>query len=218
MSDPVKDGRDALDHWFGYPWYDAKSDGVRRVEVSQPWDINLPIGSVLQWTAWITISLLLAGVLYLLIRSLGLIEGRRKTEEREPAARADRIESLPLAPDERPSDLLAAARQCRERGDYARAIVYLFSHELLELDKHGRVHLVRGKTNRQYLREIGRWPPLRGLIEQTTLVFEDVFFGHHAIEQPAFEACWSRLDEFESLVVSGEWLVASGEWRVRNGA
>ena len=49
MSDPVKDGRDALDHsWFGYPWYDAKTDGVRRVEVSQPWEpwqINLPIGT-----------------------------------------------------------------------------------------------------------------------------------------------------------------------------
>ena len=40
MSDPVASGREALNHWYGYPWYDANTDGVRRVDVSPPrnWD------------------------------------------------------------------------------------------------------------------------------------------------------------------------------------
>lgn len=208
MSDPVNDGRDALDHWFGYPWYDAKTDGVRRVEVTEPWNPswnwNLPIGSLLQVTAWVVITLLLAGAAYLLIRAFLQREGRAQSSDDDIAGGADRVESLPVPDVDRRRDLLTEARRCYERGDYGRAIVFLFSHQLLQLDKHGRIHLARGKTNRQYLREIRSWPELRGLVEQTTLVFEDVFFGHHEVERPAFEACWSRLDEFDTLVRSGE--------------
>jgi hypothetical protein len=202
MSDPVNDGRDALDHWFGYPWYDAKTDGIRRVEVKQPWSVNLPIGSFLQCAAWVVVALLLAGAVYLLARAFSRRERGKARLSEEVAGRADRVESLPLSPADRRRDLLAEAQRCRERGDYARAIVFLFSHQLLQLDKHGRIRLARGKTNRQYLREIGPLPALRGLVEQTTLVFEGVFFGHRRIERPAFEACWSRLEEFDSLVSS----------------
>jgi hypothetical protein len=209
MSDPVTNGRDALNHWFGYPWYDPSTDAVRRVNVPKRWNPNLDVpacslGTVLVWIAWIVIALVLAGVVYLLIRAFLERERRKKGEAAgEPAGGADRVESLPLPVGSRYGDLLAEARRCRDVGDYGRAIVFLFSHELLQLDKHGRIHLTRGKTNRQYLREIRPWPSLGGLVEQTTLVFEDVFFGHHALERPAFEACWSRLEEFETLVQSG---------------
>ena len=104
---------------------------------------------------WTAIVLLLAGA--------GVSGGSRlsaartpqgKGDEAEPAGGADRVESLPLAVDARRLDLLAEAQRCRERGDYGRAIIFLFSHQLLQLDKHGRIRLARGKTNRQYLREI----------------------------------------------------------------
>jgi hypothetical protein len=204
MSDPVGDGRNALDHWLGYPWYDAKTDGVRRVEVSQPWRLNAPIGTLLQVTAWTIVALLLAAVVYLLLRAFWRRERRLARGDDEPTAGgADRIESLPAPGVDRPRDLLDEARRCHQRGDYGRAIVFLFSHELWQLDKHGRIRLARGKTNRQYLREIRSWPALRSLVEQTALVFEDFFFGHHAVERLAFEACWSRLEEFDALVGSG---------------
>jgi hypothetical protein len=216
MSDPVSDGRDALDHWLGYPWYDAQTDGVRRVEVSQPWSLNVPIATLLQWTAWFVVALLLAGVVYLLLRAFLRRERRQAGEGGQQAAGgADRIESLPLAVADRPRGLLDEARRCRQRGDYGRAIVFLFSHQLLQLDKHGRIRLARGKTNRQYLREIGPRPALRGLMEQAVLVFEDFFFGHHAIEHLAFEACWSRLEEFETLVEEGREERGEGRGRSR---
>jgi hypothetical protein len=202
MSDPVSDGRDALKHWFGYPWYDAKTDGLRRVEVSEPWSHNAPIGTLLQWTAWFTIALLLTGAACLLIRAFSRRERGGMKESGASTGSFDSIESLPISPGDRRRDFLAEAQRYRERGDYGLAIVFLFGHQLLQLDKHGRIRLAPGKTNRQYLREIGTWPALRSLVEQTMLIFEDVYFGHHAIERPAFEACWSRLEEFEKLVGS----------------
>jgi hypothetical protein len=210
MSDPVTSGRDALNHWVGgYPWYDSKADAVQRVKVPKPWnwpgghggDWAFSLGSLLQALAWLAVALLLAALVYFVVRAIMLRERRKSGgEEVEPAGRADRVEALPLPVDARHLDLLAEAERCRQQGEYGRAIVFLFSHQLLQLDKHGRIHLARGKTNRQYLREIRPWPALGGMVEQTTLMFEDVFFGHHKLEAPAFEACWSRLEEFDKLL------------------
>ena len=120
-------------------------------------------------------------------------------------------------------NLLDEARRHWQEGDFAQAIIYLFSFQLVHLDKQQIIRLNKGKTNRQYLREIGHgaaaWatlaaapqvePPapvfpqlrgrLQGLVEQTMFVFEDVFFGNRALERARFEACWSRVDEFQSL-------------------
>ena len=166
--------------------------------------MRFALGSLLQVLGWTAVVLLAAAVVYFVVRAI-LQRERRKSggDEEEPAGGADRVESLPLPVNARHLDLLAEAKRCREQGDYGRAIIFLFSHQLLQLDKNGRIHLARGKTNRQYLREIRPWPALGGLVEQTTLMFEDVFFGHHPLERPAFEACWSRLEEFEKLVGSG---------------
>jgi hypothetical protein len=210
MNDAVEGGREALNHWYGYPWYDPSTDGVRRVDVPKPWDLDwLPSSdfwsfpsSFLQWAAWVAILLLLAAVGYLLVRAFRRIEAREIGESEELAGGADRVDSLPVPLSVGPGDFLAEARRCRQRGDYARAIVFLFSHQLLQLDKHQRIRLARGKTNRQYMREVGPWPALRGLIEPTMIAFEEVFFGHRMIDAPAFETCWSRLDEFEKQVAS----------------
>ena len=71
------------------------------------------------------------------------------------------------------------------------------------LDKGQFIRLTKGKTNRQYVRELGsRWP-LRRLLEHTMVLFEEVFFGHHSIGRTQFESCWLRLDEFEALVGQG---------------
>jgi hypothetical protein len=217
MSDPVSDGRDALNTWPAYPWYEAKTDGVRRVEVQQPWTwgSNASLGALMQLAAWTVVALALAIVAYYLIRAFARRERDEAGEGVDGPAGADRIESLPIPLADRPRDLLDEARLCRERGDFGRAIVFLFSHQLWQLDRHGRIRLGRGKTNRQYLREIRTWPALRGLVEQTVSVFEDFFFGHHAVDRLAFEACWSRLDEFETLVIEG--IGARGEGRGQGG-
>jgi hypothetical protein len=223
----VTAGREALDRWIrDYPWYDPKTDGVRPIEVSEPWYLKWKwlldrledvftfrgggIGSAgwVQWLAWLLIAVTLIVLVYLMVRVFLMRErGKSKSAAgREPSDAAEekrRVEALPPAAARRPSDLLGEARRCYERGDYGQAVVYLFSHQLVRLDKSQLIRLARGKTNRQYLRELGRRMPLRRLLEQTMVAFEDVFFGNYAINRARFESVWSRLGEFEALVAEG---------------
>lgn len=112
------------------------------------------------------------------------------------------MENLPF-PVKRPqADLLGETRWHYEQGNFGEAIIYLFSYELVQLDTHHLIRLAKGKTNRQYLRELKADSSLRAILRQTMLTFEDVFFGHYELSRERFEACWRRLDEFHSLVAA----------------
>lgn len=212
----VQSGQKALDHWGRYPWYDAKTDGLQPLDVSPPGQDNwftsrggsgvdhLP-DNLLQWIAWILIGLILVALLYVAARTYrarqqeALGEATTSASAEDPAEERRRVEALPLPAARRQVDLLAEAEEQYRSGHYGQAIIYLFSYQLVQLDRHQQIHLTRGKTNRQYLRELGVRPALRKLLEQTMVTFEDAFFGHHPIDQNRFEACWCRLREFESL-------------------
>lgn len=212
-EDSVVSGRKALDRWSGsYPWYDSQTDGIRPIRVSAPRQSNpssfnpLPLLRVLAYTV---LAVLLIGLVYVLVRlylsrrrrGLGIGAGEESRAPTDEDRR--RIEALPLPADRPRLDLLEQARQFYEQGRYGEAIVYLFSYQLIQLDKHQIIHLTKGKTNRQYLREVGPRRPLRRLVERTTAAFEDFFFGHHPIDRARFESCWTRLTEFEALAAEG---------------
>jgi hypothetical protein len=108
----------------------------------------------------------------------------------------DRVESLPFQLKAPQTDLLSEARRHYEAGNYKDAIIYLYSYQLVELDKHQLIRLTKGKTNRQYLREIRRRGDLFGTLQTSMLAFEDVFFGNHSLERGRFESCWNGLDAF----------------------
>jgi len=204
----VESGRKALDGWGGFPWYDAASDDVRRIDVSAPYDwswladwlpkFSIP-NSFLQCAAWLLLAVLLGVLLYYLIgyflarrRSLHASDGKELSETA--------IQYLPIAVQDARGDLLAEATRLYQQGDFAQAVLYLFSYQLSQLDKHQFIRLAKGKTNRQYLREVPRMAGLRGLLEQTMVAFEDVFFGNHAISRARFEACWAEVPRFQALL------------------
>lgn len=204
----VDDGRDALSRRWRYPWYDAENDGVRRIEVREappPASSNDRSGSslpqVLQLLGWAGIALLLGLMLWLILAAWGM-RGQDDGSRARPESRAgpNHVEAIPVPGISAGVDLLDEARRFYEQGDFSRAVVCLFAHELLELDRMQIVRLARGKTNRQYLREVGRRTALRQLVEQTMVAFEDVFFGNRSIDRARFESCWTRLPEFDSLV------------------
>ncbi|MGD9644184.1 MAG: hypothetical protein AB7U73_00630 [Pirellulales bacterium] len=207
----IESGRQALDPgWRGYPWYDSSNDDLRRVRVPRTsnWSPNWSFapGSFqgAMWVVWGIIALVIAVLAYLLHqvwqgRWVDMPGKARAQAERPVANDAARVEALPFQIDPQTGSLLETARRAYAAGDFALAIVYLFSHELLELDRRHLIRLTRGKTNRQYLRELGRGP-LAGLLAQTMVVFEDVFFGNRALSRERFELCWNRLNEFDSLI------------------
>ena len=211
-GDPTPDesvvaGREALDHWWGgYPWYDAATDGVRRLELkarrdsSSSWDWpDWDLGGPLELLAWSMLILVLVVAVVMLIRALA--SGEADSEDNAAhAGDGRRIEALPFPLRKDRTDLLAEARRYYNQGDFGQAIVYLFSFQLVQLDRRQIIRLTKGKTNRQYLREVGLRQTLRALVQQTMVAFEDVFFGNHPLDRTRFESCWSRLDEFQTLV------------------
>ena len=216
-------GAEALHDTGGYPWYDAEQDAVRSIELVPPRpppsrpDVPENMlksltggGGFSGWGFWGLMQMLFWGVILSLIVAFFafLITAllRRREEPETPAelpaapSQADRIDQLPVQMKRSTSDLLGEARRQYEAGDYNEAIIYLFSHQLMELDKHHLLRLEKGRTNRQYLRDLRSRRELRDLVSVTMTAFEDVFFGGRDLNRRRFEACWSRLDRFDELL------------------
>src|SRR5439155_25852548 len=81
----------------------------------------------------------------------------------------DRIEALPFRVPTGQGDLLSQATELYRQGRFAEAIVLPFSYLLVEMDRHQVIRLAKAKTNRQYLREIGRRRSLPTLVERTMI-------------------------------------------------
>ncbi len=221
-EESVAAGRDVLDRWiWKYPWYDAQTDGVRPIEVSEPWHVRWEwlldwLGNLFSFSwsgggswswlkvlAWVGIAALFVLLVYLMVRGYRrrLRGGRAADADAEPADADDdrrRVEALPPGA-RRKSDLLSEATRQYEQGNYSEAVVYLFSYQLVHLDKNQLIRLARGKTNRQYLRELGRRLALRQMLARTMVAFEEVFFGHYTLDRARFESVWLGLERFEAL-------------------
>lgn len=213
----VEAGHQALDHRFRYPWYDRQQDDLQPIDVSPPWydrwrlpETNLSPGtagtsgiSVIVWALLAVLAILLLAAAIWTFLHRGGAKDALDTKTPVVVGGAGWIEALPVAATIPQSAFLDVARRHYEAGRYREAIVYLFSYQLVELDKCQFVRLAKGKTNRQYLRELGARRPLRRLVEQTMVTFEDAFFGNRPIGKGRFEACWLRLAEFQALTAEG---------------
>lgn len=113
--------------------------------------------------------------------------------EREKA----KIQDLPFEIEQTAMGLLGQAAKLRAAGDYSKAIVYLFSHVLVEMDGARCIRLTRGKTNRIYLQELRGREMLKSFTNQLVQAFEFAFFGKHQLSQESFEAIWQQLPVFE---------------------
>jgi len=209
-EEAVEAGGNALDPMVDYPWYDPSTDDLQPVDLSPapppkpPVRWNWPSLSVFEWIAGTVITILLLLLLYLLINAFmnrettGAVT-RDEVGAEDQLSEVDRVEALPFQIKRPKDDLLGEARRQREQGNYNEAIVYLYSHMLLELDRQQRIRLSKWKTNREYLRELSNDAELREMLSSTMVAFEDVFFGNRNLDQARFDACWQRLDRFTHL-------------------
>jgi hypothetical protein len=210
-AEEIERGREAFTgRWPApsYNWYDSQQDEVQPIDVETPFDWSfdspdLPSGSVLKYVAWAALALLLGILAYLLIKAylnredIGLASSTAAGEA-QPLTAAQ-IEALPFPARRQADDLLGMARDLYLNGQYSQAIVYLFSHELVLLDRAQHIALARGKTNRTYLRELAHHPLLKQMLARTTSAFESAFFGRHVLDRRTFETCWQELSELTRL-------------------
>ncbi|HEX5103433.1 MAG TPA: DUF4129 domain-containing protein [Pirellulaceae bacterium] len=218
----VENGGEALQESGRYPWYDAREDGVRTIPLANSGDADSKNRDS-KWTSqpktgrpWTFggfgfFGTLLNGLgVALLILFLGLIayliaKAFLKDETSDGVTRkfvetsrdVDRVEALPFKIRKPTGDFLSEARRLYEAGEYSEAVIYYFSYQLVELDRHHVLRLAKGKTNRQYLREVRQRPVVRSILEATMITFEDSFFGRKAISRQQFENCWNRLSDFQ---------------------
>lgn len=197
-----------------FPWYDAEHDELKPVRVVQPARVNDPtpsnwrwnfggmtLGQILVWTAIIILLIAIAAAfIWAYVNRENLSAAEETAVAPGRSAESARIDALPFSMRRDRRDLLAEAQRYYEEGNFAEAIIYLFSHQLVEMDKRQVIRLVKGKTNRQYLSDIRRQPRLQRIIGQTMVAFEDVFFGNHALNRARFETCWRALPEFNQIL------------------
>lgn len=213
----IESAHEALSGYSQFPWYDEQQDQVRRVDVAAPrdvaarrskWEIQPLRWSAPEWlknlleaTFWLLLAIAILFVVYAMIRamsgvnlfSLETADGQFGDAQRGDI---DRVDDLPFSLARPQSDLLAEARRLYAAGEFGQAMIYLYSYQLVQLDRHHRIRLAKGKTNRQYLREARSQPELGELLRGSMVAFEEVFFGHHVLDRERFEKCWRRLDEF----------------------
>ena len=226
LADPdaaVEAGAEALgDHW-GLNWYDAETDSLKPIDIPPPkkssWSFwewlgdllsnwNLDLSGVLYFLFWLALALVIGVAVYLLIKTFREAEiklaERHDHEADDGRSHIERVEALPVALERPVGDFLAEARRLAASGDLSLAIVYLFSHQLMELDKRHQIRLVKGKTNRQYLRELRRNTTGDGeivrLFEQTMLLFEGAFFGAHPPATDQFTKCLEATQRMTPLL------------------
>ncbi|SMP63416.1 protein of unknown function [Neorhodopirellula lusitana] len=90
-----------------------------------------------------------------------------------------------------------------QRGDFDRAIIFLFGHQLLLLDRASWLRLSRWKTNRQYVRETQSSQPAAGqLLGKTVDSFEQSYFGRHSLTREQFDVLWNDNLKLEAMVAS----------------
>ena len=200
------------------PWFDGESNEVVPIELaprepradyrstdwqwpewesSWEWPEFPWLGPVVWYTVWALIIGGLVGLLYFIMRAIlqtSRQDARGEVVEWNPA----RIEELPFELASRPDDLVAAAQQARARGDLRLSIILLFSEQLLQLDRTNRIRLAKGKTNRQYLRELAWDPPLRQLLRQSVHIFERVYFGGWDPTREEADAMWKITEELQA--------------------
>lgn len=161
--------------------------------------------------AWLTIVIMTiaAGITILVVFVLRVqrLHDNVSTATRSHVSLAQqqkKVTDLPFELQQSNVGLLDMAARFREQGDYSKAIIYLFSHILIELDAVGHIRLERGKTNWTYLRELRSQLEERSYTSHVVQWFEHVFFGKHQMDARAFESIWAGLKGFEAKLGLGD--------------
>jgi hypothetical protein len=223
-TEAVENAKKALNSGPRKVWYDSANDDVRGVKMDPAAPPPTPPAtaggagrgtttddSAFRVFAWIMLGVLLLFIVWIIVRAIlnrereELGDGAKLQPIGKLAASA-RLDQLPVNLEPDVSDLLGRARWLSGQGRYNEAIVYFYAHVLVKLDQLQLIELAKGKTNRQYLREISAHAGLRPFFMQTMRTFEDSFFGGH---EPDDEKCRAVIDgwpEFESQLPKGAYV------------
>lgn len=168
---------------------------------------SLSIGNLFGWLLLIAI---VAGAIALLLFAISKTEvdltatkGRKSADLLKASDEQilERMKHLPAELRRTDVNLRSEAERLMNEGQFDQAIILLFGHQLLLLDRVGMLRLNRGKTNRRYVRETRRADPATAKrLKATVVAFERSYFGSHPITAMQFERLWKSNQELERSV------------------
>lgn len=157
---------------------------------------------------WVLLALLFAGGIGLLIFALNQTEldgqrsatrrGESRNNDQPDQATIERMKHLPVELRRTDVNLRSEALRLMQAGTFDQAIILLYGHQLIQLDRAGHLRLNRGKTNRSYVREVrGMQAVNADQLEMTVAAFERSYFGRHQLSRDDFETLWANNLELE---------------------
>ena len=113
----------------------------------------------------------------------------------------ERMKHLPAEVRHTDVNLRTEAERLMNLARFDEAIVMLFGHQLLLLDRCRVLRLARGKTNGRYVRETrGNAPQANPFFANTVTAFEASYFGGHTPSADRFTKLWQDNSTLESVV------------------
>ena len=213
------------------PWYDAQSEQVKPVELearedprsglrgtiakkkqkkaktSWNWDRSFleNVTTFLYWLLWIALVVAFAILAVWVVRNIDVKQPSAREGTESGRSLAQSVAQLPFQVEIGNDDFRSLAAKAFHANDYRQAIIWLFSHVLISLDQKNLIRLKKGKTNRQYLRELADERQLSSYYADVMVPFEATFFGDKDLNREQFASCWDGLSHFEQQVnASGE--------------
>lgn len=164
--------------------------------------------SALNLLGWLTLGIVVLAGVVAIFYALSRAElqtkmvgkgGQRALSGRIPDEQTlERIKHLPKELRRTDVNLRSEAQRLMKASQYDQAIILLFAHQLLLLDRYGMLRLNRGKTNRRYIRETrAANEQVAACIEATIASFERSYFGRHKITRNEFADTWRLNDQLE---------------------
>jgi len=205
-ANAAEEGRDSLRSSYNYPWYDPAKDSTRGLSLP-PDQTNAPppppkptqvtygtntSSGDFEYLWWFLLVVVVLIILWLIIRTMQQRDPEWQAAKARPQpgtlTSVARLTDLPVELSPRITNMQDEARRLAGVGNYALAIVYLYSHMLVRLTEARRIQLAKGKTNRQYLRELRSDPELWKFFSRAIAQFEGSYFGDHPPSPAMFEA------------------------------
>lgn len=171
---------ESVDTYLGrQPWYDRQGDTWQRVVPQKQPEENVRSDSgdtsPFAFARYVVVVALVVLVLTLVwkIRAGKAPLPKLRRDARVGAA----VAALPFAIPEAGGEPEHEYESACARQDWARAVIWLFAWQLRSLEMVGRIHLVQGKTNHQYLAEVAADAVVANALAATISAFERSYFG-----------------------------------------
>lgn len=179
-------------------------------QTSSGWGSGGGWGALSTVFSWLTLIVIVVVLVWMVLFVFNRMEpdavNARKSSANDAMVGVDqqmleRMQELPAEVRHADGNLRAEAERLMSLARFDEAIVMLFGHQLLLLDRCRVLRLARGKTNGRYVRETRvNSPDATIVFSQTVAAFEASYFGGHTPTPERFAMLWRENANLESVV------------------